>query len=428
MSLIYIVALLALMFSGIPVAASLVIVGIAGVLLSGVPVSIIGQRIAFGLDNFTLIAIPMFLLMGNLLNASGITKRIFDFAVSMVGHWRAGLAHVNVLGSLVFAGMSGSALADAAGIGSMQIREMKANGYSASFSAAITAAASTIAPVIPPSTVAILYAFLADVSAGRMFLAGVVPGLIMTVTLMVTINMRAGKLNVPVTPRTDAQTRLKATWRALPALVVPFAMIGGMRTGIFTATEAAAVGALYAVILAFVVYRRETSSKDVIAAFRDTALATGGIMLIVASANVFAWILARDRIPQEITAYVTEMHLNPMVLLLVLNVVLLILGMILDASAILILVTPVVVPAVTAVGIDPVHFGMMMTINMMIGMLTPPVGLALFIVADIAKSPLATVAKETIPYIIGFLVVLMLVTFIPQISLWLPNLVYGAAQ
>jgi tripartite ATP-independent transporter DctM subunit len=201
-----------------------------------------------------------------------------------------------------------------------------------------------------------------------------------------------------------------------------------MRTGIFTATEAAAVGALYAVILAFVVYRRETSRKDVIAAFRDTALATGGIMLIVASANVFAWILARDRIPQEITAYVTEMHLNPMVLLLVLNVVLLILGMILDASAILILVTPVVVPAVTAVGIDPVHFGMMMTINMMIGMLTPPVGLALFIVADIAKSPLATVAKETIPYIIGFLVVLMLVTFIPQISLWLPNLVYGVAQ
>ena len=197
-----------------------------------------------------------------------------------------------------------------------------------------------------------------------------------------------------------------------------------MRTGIFTATEVAAVGALYALILA-AAYYRQTRFAEVVAAFRDTALSTGGIMLIVASANVFAWILTRERIPQEVADFVLEMQLHPLALLLVLNVVILVLGMILDASAILILVTPVVVPAVIAVGIDPVHFGMIMIINMMIGLLTPPVGMALFIVSNIARTPIALVARETIPYILAFLAVLLLVTLLPQITLWLPDLAYG---
>lgn len=427
MSALYVVLLLVLLFAGVPVAASLLIVGIGGIIVAGVPLSILGQRVAFGIDSFTLIAIPMFLLMGNLMNASGVTQRIFDFSVAMVGHWRAGLAQVNIIGSLIFSGMSGSALADAAGLGTVEIRAMTLKGYSPAFAAAVTAASATIGPVLPPSTVAVLYAFIADVSIGRMFLAGVVPGLMMTFALMIIVYVRGKKLDLPVHLKSTWEERGRATWKALPALLVPVGLIGGMRTGIFTATEVAAVGALYALLLA-AVYYKETRRSEMVAAFRDTALSTGGIMIIVASANVFAWILARERIPQDITAAVLDIGLSPIALLLLLNVIILLLGMILDASAILILVTPVVVPAVIAVGIDPVHFGMVMIVNMMIGMIHPPVGMALFIVSNIAKAPVMQVALECVPYIVGFLIVLLLITLVPQLVLWLPDLVYGPAM
>ena len=426
MSALYVVGLLALLFAGVPVAASLVLVGVAGVWLAGVPMAILGQRMAFGLDNFTLIAVPMFLLMGNLMNASGVTQRIFDFAVAMVGHWRAGLAQVNVLGSLVFAGMSGSALADAAGLGTVEIRAMTKKGYTPAFAAAMTAVSATVGPVIPPSTVAVLYAFIADVSVGRLFLAGVVPGLMMVAVQMLIVHWRGKSMVLPEFPRASGAQRLRATWVALPALVVPFFMLAGMRSGIFTATEVAAVGALYALILAGF-YHRSTSRTELTGAFRDTALSTGGIMLIVASANVFAWILARERIPQEITQAVVALGLSPWMLLVLLNILLLLLGMILDTAGILILVTPVVVPAVVAVGIDPVHFGMVMIVNMMIGLLTPPVGMALFIVSNISGAPVAAVAHECLPFIAGFLLVLVLITFVPQLVLWLPDLIYGKA-
>jgi len=425
-SALYVVGLLALLFAGVPVAASLVLTGIAGVWFAGVPMDILGQRMAFGLDSFTLIAVPMFLLMGNLMNASGVTQRIFDFAVAMVGHWRAGLAQVNVLGSMVFSGMSGSALADAAGLGTVEIRAMTLKGYSPAFSAAVTAVSATVGPVIPPSTVAVLFAFIADVSVGRLFLAGVVPGVMMVVAQMLIVHWRGKSMILPSFPRAPLAARARATWIALPALVVPFFMIAGMRSGIFTATEVAAVGALYALVLA-AFYHRSTSRTEMVAAFRDTALSTGGIMLIVASANVFAWILARERIPQEITQAVIQLGLSPWVLMLVLNVLLLLLGMILDTAGILILVTPVVVPAVVAVGIDPVHFGMVMIVNMMIGLVTPPVGMALFIVSNISGASVTSVARECVPFIAGFFVVLGLITFIPELTLWLPDLVYGKA-
>jgi len=426
MSALYVVSLLALLFAGLPVAASLLLVGALGVLVAGVPLSIVGQRLAFGVDSFTLIAVPMFLLMGNLMNASGITQRIFDFAVALVGHWRAGLAQVNIMGSLVFSGMSGSALADAAGLGTVEIRAMTLKGYKPAFAAAVTAASATVGPVIPPSTIAVLYAFIADVSVGRMFLAGVVPGLLMVVVMMAIVHRAGRRLDVVAFPRASLAERSRATWRALPALVVPFAMIGGMRTGIFTATEVAAVGALYGLVLA-AIFRAETKAGDVVQAFRDTALTTGGIMLIVASANVFAWILARERIPQEVAEFVTHLGLSPLMLLLAVNLMLLLLGMVLDSAGILILVTPVVVPAMVAVGVDPVHFGMVMIVNMMIGLLTPPVGMALFIVSNISGASIAAVVREVLPFVLGFLVVLALITVFPALVLWLPDLVYGVA-
>jgi tripartite ATP-independent transporter DctM subunit len=426
MSALYVATLLGLLFAGIPVAASLLIVSLLGIVIAGVPLSIVGQRLAFGVDSFTLIAVPMFLLMGNLMNASGITQRIFDFAVALVGHWRAGLAQVNILGSMVFSGMSGSALADAAGLGTVEIRAMTLKGYKPAFAAAVTAASATVGPVIPPSTIAVLYAFIADVSVGRMFLAGIVPGLMMVVVQMVIVYRAGSRLDVAAFPRASMAERTRATWRAMPALVVPFAMIGGMRSGVFTATEVAAVGALYALLLA-AIYHAETSRRDVVAAFRDTALTTGGIMLIVAAANVFAWLLARERIPQEVAEFVTHLGLPPLVLLLLVNVMLLLLGMILDSAGILILVTPVVVPALVAVGVDPVHFGMVMIVNMMIGLLTPPVGMALFIVSNISGAPIADVVREVMPFVLGFLVVLALITVFPPLVLWLPDLVYGVA-
>jgi len=379
---------------------------------------------AFGIDSFTLIALPMFLLMGNLMNASGVTQRIFDFALAMVGHWRAGLAQVNVLGSMVFAGMSGSALADAAGLGSVEIRAMKMKGYSPAFSAAITAVSATVGPVIPPSTVAVLFAYIADVSVGRLFLAGVTPGLMMVAIQMVIVHWRGKSMALPKYVKATGRERLTATWVALPALAVPFCIIIGMYSGIFTATEVSATGALYALVLAGF-YHRSTSRTELVGAFRDSALSTGGIMLIVASANVFAWILARERIPQEITQAVVNMGLEAWQLLLLLNVLLLLLGMVLDTAGMLILVTPVVMPAIHAVGIDPVHFGMVMIVNMMIGLIHPPVGMALFIVSNLSGASILSVARECIPFIVGFIAVLLLITYIPSLVLWLPDLVYG---
>lgn len=426
MNALYVVGLILLLAAGIPVAVSMLLVGITGIVIAGVPLDILGQRMAFGIDSFALIALPMFLLMGNLMNASGVTQRIFDFALAMVGHWKAGLAQVNVLGSMVFAGMSGSALADAAGLGSVEILAMTRKGYTPAFSAAVTAVSATVGPVIPPSTVAVLFAYIADVSVGRLFLAGVVPGLMMVAIQMVIIQRKGKSMVLPAYERATTRQRLRATWLALPALIVPFAMITGMYTGVFTATEVSAVGALYALVLA-ACYRQTTSRSDVLAAFRDTALSTGGIMLIVASANVFAWILARERIPQEITKSVIDLGLSNWQLLLLLNVMLLLLGMILDSAGMLILVTPVIMPAILAVGIDPVHFGTVMIVNMMIGLIHPPVGMALFIVSSLSGASIMSIAKECIPFIVGFLVVLMLITYIPSLVLWLPDLVYGKA-
>jgi tripartite ATP-independent transporter DctM subunit len=427
MNSLYVIGLIVLLFAGVPVAVSMLLVGLSGILIAHVPLDIMGQRMAFGIDSFTLIALPMFLLMGNLMNASGVTQRIFDFALAMVGHWRAGLAQVNVLGSMVFAGMSGSALADAAGLGTVEIRAMTLKGYTPAFSAAVTAVSATVGPVIPPSTVAVLFAYIADVSVGRLFLAGVTPGILMVAVQMVIVHWRGKNMDLPKYAKASAKERVHATWVALPALVVPFAMIIGMYTGVFTATEVSAVGALYALVLAGF-YHRSVVRSELISSFRDAALSTGGIMLIVASANVFAWILARERIPQEITESVIRMGLQPWQLLLLLNVLLLLLGMILDTAGMLILVTPVVMPAIHAMGIDPVHFGMVMIVNMMIGLIHPPVGMALFIVSNLSGASIMSVARECIPFIIGFIAVLLLITYIPSLVLWLPDLVYGKAH
>ena len=425
MSGLYGAGLLGFLLAGLPVAGTLLLVGVIGIWWAGVPLSIVAQRMAFGLDSFTLIAIPLFLLMGNLMNATGVTKRVFAVAAVFVGHWKAGLAQVNALASVVFSGMSGSALADAAGLGSVEIKAMRDAGYRPAYAAAVTAASATVGPVIPPSIAAVLYAFIADVSVGRMFLAGVVPGLLMTVALMIMIRLRASASGMPALPRATAKEKGSALFAALPAIAAPFLLIGGMRSGVFTPTELAAVGVLYALLLGLL-YRHETRLTDIWEALRMTAITSSAVLLIVAAAHVFAWILAREQIPQGITREILALGLSPLMVLLVINLLLLLLGMVLDTTGILILVTPVAVPAVVAVGIDPVHFGIVMIVNMCIGLITPPLGMALFVVADIARVPVAQVAREALPYVVALLAVLAVITLFPGLVLYLPNLVFGA--
>lgn len=423
---IYGLGLLALLATSLPVAVCILAIGIGGILIAGVPSSMIAERMVFGLDSFLLIAIPLFLFMGNLMNASGITARIFGFAETLVGHWRAGLAHVNVVSSVIFSGMSGSALADAAGLGAIEIKAMREAGYRPEYAAAITAASATIGPVIPPSIASILYAFIADVSVGRMFLAGIVPGLLMTAALMATIAWRGAKLDLPPRQRVGGRQRVSALFVALPALVCPVVLIGGMRSGAFTATELAAVGVLYAAVLG-VLFHREVAARDMVQACRETALTASAIMLIVAAAHVFAWILAREQIPQDLARWLVSLGLAEWQFLLMVNAILLVLGMMLDTTAILILVAPVLAPVAVVMGVDPVHFGIVMIVNMMIGLLTPPVGMALFVVARIAETSVGAVAREAVPYVLALAVVLAIITYVPATVLFLPDLIYGAS-
>lgn len=423
----YTLGLVGLIVAGVPIAVTLIVLGVIGVWWAGIPINIVAQRMIFGLDSFTLLAIPMFLLMGNLMNATGVTERIFRFASAMVGHWRSGLAHVNVIASGFFAGMSGSAIADAAGLGAVQIKAMRQQGYPASYAAAITAASATMAPVIPPSIAAVLYAYIADVSVGRMFMAGIIPGLLMGAALMGTIHVTARGKGYPQGPKASGPERRRAFVQALPALVCPLFLIGGMYSGFFTPTEGSAFGVLYAVILGFV-YGRGVKLAAITEALRDTVITTGAVMIIIAGAHVFAWILTQQRVPQELTQLVLAMGLNKYTFLLVINIVLLILGMLLDTTAIMLLVTPVIVPAVKALDIDLVHFGMVMIVNMMIGLLTPPVGMALFVVSNLSGESVEKVARAAVPYIVSLTAVLFLITYWPALVLAVPNLVYGVAK
>jgi len=420
----YLLGLLGLLAVGVPIGLAMAVVALVGVWFAGVPLTIVVQRMAFGLDSFTLVQIPLFLLMGNLMNVSGVTHRIYDLCAALVGHWKAGLAQVNVLGSVVFSGLSGSALADAAGMGTIEIKAMVRHGYTPAFSAAVTAASATLGPIIPPSIAAVIYAFIANVSVGRILMSGIIPGILMAAAMMATIWWRARKQDYPPIPRPPMRKVASDAWRALPALAAPVLLLMGMRTGWFTPTEVAAVAVTYALVLG--ILYREMTWRELVASVRDTAIGSGAIMIIVAGAFAFAWILAQQQVPQRFTALVLGYDLSPLAFMLVVNVILLLLGMVLDTAAILLLVTPVVVPAAQAIGIDLVYFGMVMIVNLCIGLIHPPVGMALFVVARTAEVPVHKVAWEALPYVWALLVVLIVLILVPELTLWLPNYVYGS--
>jgi len=383
---------------------------------------IIAQRIFVIMDNFTLLCIPLFLFAANLMNGGGTTKKILNLSNSLVGHIRGGLGHVNVVSSMLFAGISGSAAADASGLGSLEIEMMDKAGYNRNFSAAITLASSTIGPIIPPSIIMVIYGITANVSIGGLFLGGIIPGVLMGIMLMLMVYIISRNKNFPVSKKASLNEIFHNLFIAIPSLLVGLIIVGGILGGIFTPSEAGAVAAVYAFILGVFVYK-EIKFKDLKRIILDTAISSAMIMIIVGISGLFSWILAMEQVPQSIVNYVFSLTSNKMVILLLLNCMILILGCFLDATPIILIVVPVLLPLLQKVGIDLLHFGVIISLNTMIGLITPPVGVCLYAVSSVAKIPVEKIIKPLIPFFIMLVIALLIVTYVPSLVLFLPNLI-----
>jgi tripartite ATP-independent transporter DctM subunit len=415
---------LALLLANTPVSFSLGIMGVAWLLFEGGSLATAPQRLIGGIDSFPLLAVPLFILAGLMMNASGVSDRIYNFAKALVGHYTGGLGHVNVMGSLIFSGMSGSAIADAGGLGVLEINQMKKEGYPEDFAGALTCASCIIGPLVPPSIPMVIYGVIASTSVGALFLAGIVPGLLTAVALMIYVYFWAKKRNFPRNRKATAAELWRATRKAFFPLLAPVIIMGGIFGGIFTPTEAAAVAAAYSLLLGLVIYRT-LSPRALPAIFREAVNISAVVGFIVACASLFGWVLAREQVPQQIATLFLSFSRDPWVLLLIINGLLLVLGCFMEGMAIMILMVPVLLPVTTAVGIDPVHFGVVVVMNLMIGILTPPFGVALFTVAKVANIPFAVLARAILPFIPLLIVVQIIVTFWPDLVLYLPRLVYG---
>ena len=409
---------------GVPLFASMGLAAFAFVWFSGIPGGIVPQKIAQAANSFPLLAAPLFILMGNIMNSAGITERIFTFATACVGWLRGGLCHANILASVIFAGMSGSAVADAGGVGTLEIKAMKDEGYDPETAAAITAASATIGPIIPPSLPMVIYGISADVSIGRLFLAGVLPGLLMAGLLMLMVTEVARRRNMPRTPFPGLRDLGRAYARAHWALMTPVILFGGMMTGWFTPTEAAAVATVYALILGLFVYR-DFDLKTLPKIIVDTVETTGVVLALVMTAAALAWCLSLSRIPQTLGPMFVEIAGHPLVFLLAVNVLLLVVGCFMEALAAMLILIPILIPAAAQFGIDPVQFGLIFVLNLMIGTITPPVGVVLFITSKIAGISFEAMSRAILPWLVPLLAVLMAITLWPPLTLWLPNLVMG---
>ena len=374
-----------------------------------------------GIDSFPLLAVPFFILAGELMNSGGITAAIVRFAQSLVGHVRGGLAQVNVLSSMMFAGISGSAVADASAIGKMLIPEMEKQGYSRPFASAVTAAAAVIGPIIPPSGIMVLYGFVMNVSIGALFAGGVVPGILIGLGLMGLIRMLAGRYQLPpAAPRASWPERGRAFRGAWLALLLPVILLGGMLSGFFTATEAAAVAVAYALFVTVFVLRN-VGWQDLKRIFRATALQSGVILLLVGAAVTLGWLVTVSGLATRIAESILAVTDNPLLLLFLVNVLLLVVGMFLDAGPAILILGPVLSPVFTSLGIDPVHFALVMCVNLTIGLATPPMGLVLFVTASVARERLENIVRAILPFLAVEIAVLLLITFFPALVLTLPR-------
>lgn len=417
---------LVLLALGMSVALTLGVSSMTQLWMDGIPLAVIAQRMTKSIsDSFPLLAVPFFIFAGNLMNTGGITERIFGFARVLVGHLRGGLGHVNVVASIVFSGMSGSALADAGGLGNMEINAMRKAGYDGGFAGAVTVASCIIGPMIPPSIPMVLYGVLADVSIGRLFLGGVIPGLLTAGALMTLIAVYAKKRDYPRDPIPSFGDVGRAFVRAALPMLTPGIIIAGIAFGFFSPTEAAVVASLYALLLSFFVYR-EMTLRDLGRVILDTIRMSAMVCLIVATASIFAWILAAHQAPMKLAAWLLTLTQDPLALLIIINIGVLIAGFFIEGLAIMILIVPVLAPTLLSAGIDPVHFGVVFIFNLMIGLMTPPMGVGLFVVSGVSGIRLETLIRETIPFLAPLVVVLIMLILFPNLVTWLPNLVLGA--
>ena len=454
---------LLLMLVGVPVAISMAVASVLYIVLYGVaPDIIVAQRMIAGVESFPLLAVPFFILAGNLMNSAGVTGRIYSFAVALVGWMKGGLAQVNIIGSVIFSGMSGTALADAAGIGTIEIKAMKDHGYPVEAAVGVTAASATLGPIFPPSLPFVIYGMMANVSIGALFMAGILPGVVMTLLMMVTVAafaykrrwgsdapfdirqllsagmeivvvllvpvaiylmMRAG-LSMNAAAGIALLALLAADWyfgfSAVMALMTPVILIGGMTMGWFTPTEAAVAAVLWSLFLGLVRYRTMTLSTLAKASF-DTIETTASVLFIVTAASVFAWLLTVSQAAQLLSDAILSITDNKWVFLILVNLLMLFVGCFLDTIAAITILVPILLPIVARFGIDPVQFGLIMTLNLMIGLLHPPLGMVLFVLSRVAKLSVERTTMAILPWLVPLFIALILITFIPAVSLWLPQ-------
>ena len=460
---ILILGFLGLMLFGLPVAVAMAGSSLIYILVSGsVPDIVVAQRMIAGIESFPLLAVPFFILAGNLMNVAGITGRIYDFAVALVGWMKGGLGQVNIIGSVIFSGMSGTAIADAAGLGSIEIKAMQDHGYTTEFSVGVTAASATLGPIIPPSLPFVIYGMMANVSIGALFVAGILPGLFMTLLMMVTVAYFARKngwgADTPFVWKRLGQATLEivivlafplAVWlmtkagvsvniaasgafalllvldwyfnfSAVMALMAPVILIGGMTMGWFTPTEAAMAAVIWALFLGLVRYRSMTFKTLAKASF-DTIETTASVLFIVTAASIFAWLLTTTQAAQMLADWILSVTQNKWVFLLLANVLILFVGCFIDTIAAITILVPILLPIVLKLHIDPIHFGLIMTLNLMVGLLHPPLGMVLFVLARISKMSVERTTMAIIPWLVPLLLALAAITYIPQITLWLPQ-------
>jgi tripartite ATP-independent transporter DctM subunit len=410
-----------LLLFGTNIYISLGIASILFILTNDFSLLVVPQRIVNAANSFTLIAAPFFILMGNVMNNSGVTRRMFNFANVLVGWTRGGLGHANIVASMIFAGMSGSSVADAGGLGTIEIQAMKDAGYDVDFSAAVTASSAIIGPIIPPSLPMVVYAVLAEVSLGGLFLGGVIPGIIMGIALMVLVAYFSRKRNYPKGPFPSPKTIWNAFKESFWAIMAPVILFLGIVTGIFTPTEAAVVAAAYSIVIGLFVYK-EFTIKDLPRVILSTVETTGVTLALVMTAVLFGWNMTVVGIPQDMTQFLISISSNKVIFLIIVNIFLLVVGCFMEGIAAIMILVPILAPIAATLGINAVQFGVMVVINLMIGTITPPVGIVLFITAHVAGISFERVTKATTPFLIPAIIVLLLIAYCPPLTTFIPGL------
>lgn len=424
-SLLMGVFFVALLFAGVPIVVCLALSSVAAIVITGqYSLSLIAPMMFSGMNSFVLVAVPLFMLAGNLMNEGGIVHKIFDVANAAVGWMNGGLGHVNVLASMIFGGISGSSVADAAGLGPIEIKAMTEFGYPKDYSAAITVASSTLAVIIPPSIMTIIYAVSAEVSIGRCLIAGVIPGALLGLGMMGVNWLYARKNGWGTKESFSISTIWERVKDGIWALLTPVLILAGLFSGVFTPTEASGITALYTLFISLFIYKT-VRLTDLPAVLLNTAKDAGVALAVISMASIPSFILTAERVPDTVANWLLSLTGNPYVILVLIILMLLVVGMFMSTTIALIILTPMFLPAITSLGIDPVHFGIVMVASLAVGLITPPVGSCLFITSTVAKVPIEKITLSLIPFYVCIFITLLLIAFVPWFSLWLPNIMFG---